>query len=76
MNSTSTLENEYVQQREFDIYIRSLKERADSDKELTAARFDRFEAVVEQKITELKGEIDSISTAVAGVIDRLDDMKD
>ena len=44
MNETSTLEKNYVQQREFDIYIQSIKERADSDKELTAARFDRFEA--------------------------------
>ena len=89
--SEATLEREYVQQREFDIYIRNIKERADSDKELTAERLDRFEAVIDKKLSEMKNEInavnitlntkidnveDRLSTAVAGVIDRLDDMKD
>ena len=87
----ATLEREYVQQREFDIYIQNIKERADSDKELTAERLDRFEAVIDKKLSEMKNEInavnitlntkidnveDRLSTAVAGVIDRLDDMKD
>ena len=76
MSNTSTLEHEYVQQREFDIYIQNIKERADIDRELTAARFDKFEAVMEQKIADLKGEINSISTAIEGLLDRFDDMKD
>ena len=46
MSNTSTLEHEYVQQREFDIYIQNIKERADIDRELTVARFDKFEAVM------------------------------
>ena len=89
--SEATLEREYVPQREFDIYIQNIKERADSDKELTAERLDRFEAVIDKKLSEMKNEInavnitlntkidnveDRLSTAVAGVIDRLDDMKD
>ena len=87
MNSTETLEKEYVQQREFDIYIQNLKERADSDKELTAARFDKFEASIDRKllkmeneISELKGEIKrvegTLKMAIDGLLDRFDDMKD
>ena len=62
-----TLDIEYVPQREFDIY--------------------KFEAVVDKKISELSGEVKrldikidkveaSLSTAIAGVIDRLDDIKE
>ena len=82
-----TVNIEYVPQREFDIYIQNIRERADSDKELTAERFDKFEAVVDKKISELSGEVkrldvkidkveDFLSTAIAGVVDRLDDIKE
>ena len=78
---------EYVPQREFDIYIQNIKERADSDKELTAARFDKFEAVMDKKISNMEKEVSAVrgevkaldeklSTAIEGLIDRFDDMKD
>ena len=71
---------DYVPQREFDIYIQNIKERADSDKELTAERFDKFQAVMEKNFSEMKAEIkrveDTVSVAVMGLSDRFDDMKD
>ena len=87
MSSTETLEKNYVQQREFDIYIQNIKERADSDKELTAARFDKFEAVMDKKISNIEKEVaevrsdlkvidEKLSMAIAGLVDRFDDMKE
>ena len=87
MSNSEILEKNYVQQREFDIYIQNIKERADSDKELTAARFDKFEAVLDKKISNIEKEVaevrgdlkaidEKLSTAIAGLVDRFDDMKE
>ena len=61
MNGTDTLEKEYVRQHEFDIYIRNIKERADSDKELTAEKLDRVEAVTDKKLFEIYNLLKGVS---------------
>ena len=60
MPAASTLENEYVSQKIFDLHLRNMRERANFDKEITDERLDKFQAIMEKNFAEIRAEINDI----------------
>ena len=76
MNGSSAVDVEYVPQKLFDIHLQNMRERADADKELTAERLDKFEAVIERKISELTSEVRAMNVTINTRIDKTDAVLD
>ena len=70
MNAT---EVDYVPQRICDMYMRSLEERMDYEKSIMDEKFERFQAVVERSLTEIKASVNDVRADVRVLSERLDE---
>ena len=60
----SATETEYVPRELFDIHLQSIRERANSDKELGDERLEKFQAVMEKNFATLQGQINVLSEKI------------
>ena len=60
----STTETEYVPRELFEIHLQSIRERANSDKELGDERLEKFQAVMEKNFATLQGQINVLSEKI------------
>ena len=69
----STTETEYVPRELFEIHLQSIRERANSDKELGDERLEKFQAVMEKNFATLQGQINVLSEKIDHVADTLNE---
>ena len=65
--------NDMVSQNVFDLQIRHLRERADSDEKLSSARFDRIEALLGKTLAEIKMDNAQLRSELKGEIKVMDE---
>ena len=65
--------NDMVSQNVFDLQIRHLRERADSDEKLSSARFDRIEALLDKTLIEIKMDNAQLRSELKGAISVMDE---
>ncbi|MBQ7262184.1 MAG: hypothetical protein IJR14_00540 [Synergistaceae bacterium] len=65
-------ELEYITKDAFDIQVRSLRERDDSDEKVSEARFDRLEALMARNLAEQKELVKDIRAEVLMLGERMD----
>ena len=71
-----TTESIYVPRELFDVHIQGIKERADSDKELTSEKIDKLQAVIEKNFAELNSSIIRLDEKFQGQINVLNEKID
>ena len=69
MTERTTTELEYVPRELFDMHLQSIRERANSDKEISDEKFDKFQMILEKNLAEYK----TMITEVNGRIDVLEE---
>ena len=57
MNGSSAVDVEYVQRDIFDEKLRNIDDRATYDRERTDDKFEKFQAVMEKGMAEIRGEL-------------------
>lgn len=67
----SATETEYVPRELFDIHLQSIRDRANSDKEVSDERLEKFQAVMEKNFATLQGQINVLSEKIDHVADTL-----
>jgi len=61
----------YVTRDMFDVQLRSVRDRADSDEKLSNARFDRIEALLQRNLAEQQRMNERLEGKIENVITRL-----
>ena len=65
-------EAQFITKDVFDIHVKNLRDRADSEEKLSDARFDRLEALMAKNLAEQKDLVKDIRIEISAVGDRVD----
>ena len=64
--------NDSISQSVFDLQIKHLRDRADSEEKLSSARFDRLEALMAQNLAEQRAIASELKGELKGMNQRID----
>ena len=72
MAEATLFKKEYISQDMFDLQIKHLRERADSDEKLSSARFDKIEALISRNMEEQHAIANEIRGEIKVMNERID----
>ena len=83
MAEAAVASNDFITKDVFNVHVRSMRDRADSEEKLSDARFDRIEALLQRNLSEqrrmnerLEGKIENVVTRLsAGISENRSEIK-